>query len=58
VLFAVPGAFIPICHLKHLPRLIDRADDFKKQDVDRVVCIAVNDPFVLAAWEEKSGGKD
>ena len=37
---------------------IDSADDFKKQGVDRVVCIAVNDPFVLAAWEEKSGGKE
>lgn len=58
VLFAVPGAFTPICHLKHLPRFIDSADDFKKQGVDRVVCIAVNDPFVLAAWEEKSGGKE
>jgi len=58
VLFAVPGAFTPTCHLKHLPSFIDSADDFKKQGVDRVVCIAVNDPFVLAAWEEKSGGKE
>ena len=43
-----------------LPRsFIDSADDFKKkQGVERVVCIAVNDPFVLAAWEEKSGGKE
>ena len=58
VLFAVPGAFTPTCHLKHLPSFIDSADDFKKQGVDRVVCIAVNDPFVLAAWEEKSAGKE
>lgn len=58
MLFAVPGAFTPTCHLKHLPSFIDGADDFKKQGVDRVVCIAVNDPFVLAAWEEKSGGKE
>ena len=58
VLFAVPGAFTPTCHLKHLPGFIESADDFKKQGVDRVVCIAVNDPFVLAAWEEKSGGKE
>lgn len=58
VLFAVPGAFTPTCHLKHLPGFIDSADDFKKQGVDRVVCIAVNDPFVLAAWEEQSGGKE
>jgi glutaredoxin/glutathione-dependent peroxiredoxin len=58
VLFAVPGAFTPTCHLKHLPGFIESADDFKKQGIDKVVCIAVNDPFVLAAWEEKSGGKD
>jgi peroxiredoxin len=58
VLFAVPGAFTPTCHLNHLPGFIESADDFKKQGVDRVVCIAVNDPFVLAAWEETSGGKE
>ena len=58
VLFAVPGAFTPTCHLKHLPGFIESADDFKKQGVDRVVCVAVNDPFVLAAWEDKSGGRE
>src|SRR4029078_8648675 len=58
VLFAVPGAFTPTCHLKHLPGFIDSVDDLKKRAVHRVVCIAVNDPFVLAAWEEKSGGKE
>lgn len=57
VLFAVPGAFTPTCHLKHLPGFIEKADDFKKMGVDTVVCVAVNDPFVLAAWAEKSGGK-
>jgi glutaredoxin/glutathione-dependent peroxiredoxin len=58
VLFAVPGAFTPTCHLKHLPGFIESAGDFKQHGVDSVVCIAVNDPFVLAAWAEKSGGKD
>ena len=57
VLFAVPGAFTPTCHLKHLPGFIENADAFKKMGVDAVVCVAVNDPFVLAAWAEKSGGK-
>lgn len=57
VLFAVPGAFTPTCHLKHLPGFIESADKFKKLGVDKVVCVAVNDPFVLGAWEEKSGGK-
>jgi peroxiredoxin len=57
VLFAVPGAFTPTCHLKHLPGFIENADAFKSKGIDSVVCVAVNDPFVLAAWEEKSGAK-
>ncbi|HAH65793.1 MAG TPA: peroxiredoxin [Rhizobiales bacterium] len=57
VLFAVPGAFTPTCHLKHLPGFIESASDFKKQGIDTVACVAVNDPFVLGAWEEASGSK-
>jgi peroxiredoxin len=57
VVFAVPGAFTPTCHLKHLPGFIEKAAEFKKRGIDTVVCIAVNDPFVLGAWEENSGGK-
>jgi peroxiredoxin len=57
VLFAVPGAFTPTCHLKHLPGFIKSADHFKKEGIDTIACVAVNDPFVMAAWEEKSGGK-
>lgn len=57
VLFAVPGAFTPTCHLKHLPGFIEMADEFKKHGVDTVACVAVNDPFVLGAWAETSGGK-
>jgi peroxiredoxin len=57
VLFAVPGAFTPTCHLKHLPGFIESADHFKKEGIDTVACVAVNDPFVMAAWEEKAGAK-
>lgn len=57
VLFAVPGAFTPTCHLKHLPGFIDNAEAFKNKGIDAVACVAVNDPFVLGAWAEMSGGK-
>jgi peroxiredoxin len=57
VLFAVPGAFTPTCHLKHLPGFIESAGEFKKLGIDTVACVAVNDPFVLGAWAEASGGK-
>ena len=45
------------CHLKHLPGFIKNIDAFKAKGVDTVACVAVNDPFVLGAWEEASGGK-
>jgi peroxiredoxin len=57
VLFAVPGAFTPTCHLKHLPGFIDNADAFKKKGVHTVACVAVNDPFVLDAWSKAAGGR-
>jgi glutaredoxin/glutathione-dependent peroxiredoxin len=56
-LFAVPGAFTPTCHQKHLPSFLSHIGDFKKNGVDAIVCIAVNDPFVLTAWEDASGAK-
>ena len=44
VLFAVPGAFTPTCHLKHLPGFLDNADAFKKKGVHTVACVAVTIP--------------
>ena len=58
VLFAVPGAFTPTCHLKHLPGFIENADKFKSLGIDTVACVAVNDPFVLGAWSQVSGASD
>ncbi len=50
VMFAVPGAFTPTCSAKHLPGFVDHLADFKAKGVDRIICLAVNDAFVMGAW--------
>ncbi|MDB5945362.1 MAG: redoxin family protein [Ramlibacter sp.] len=48
--FSLPGAFTPTCSSTHLPRYNELAPTFKENGVDQVVCIAVNDPFVMEEW--------
>lgn len=57
VLFAVPGAFTPTCSEHHLPGFVEHFDNFRKRGID-VVCVAVNDPFVMQAWGDSVGVPD
>lgn len=58
VIFAVPGAFTPTCSAQHLPGFVDNLDALAEKGVDRVICMAVNDPFVMQAWNERDGSGD
>ena len=58
VLFALPGAFTPTCSAKHLPGFVQHAGDLKKKGVNAIVCLAVNDAFVMGAWGEQQGAGD
>ena len=52
VLFAVPGAFTPTCSASHLPGYVVSADEFKAKGIDAIICLSVNDAFVMSAWGE------
>jgi len=59
IIFAVPGAFTPGCSKTHLPGYVEKFDVMKQKGVELVVCVSVNDPFVMEAWGEahKTTGK-
>lgn len=57
-LFSVPGAFTPTCSARHLPGYVEKADELKAKGVDEIACTAVNDAFVLSAWNKAGGSED
>lgn len=57
-IFAVPGAYTGVCTEAHLPSFMRSMDGFKAKGVDEVICIAVNDPFVLNTWATTTGAAD
>lgn len=57
-LFSLPGAFTPTCSAQHLPGFIQKADEFKSKGVDKIICMSVNDAFVMQAWAENQGAGD
>jgi peroxiredoxin len=58
VLFAVPGAFTPLCSAQHLPGYIAKAAEIKAKGVDTIACVSVNDAFVMGAWGKDRGAGD
>jgi peroxiredoxin len=58
VLFAVPGAFTPTCSAAHLPGYVVSADELKAKGVDGIICLSVNDAFVMNAWGEAQNAEN
>jgi peroxiredoxin len=58
VVFSLPGAFTPTCSSNHLPRYEELYDEFRSLGIDRIVCISVNDAFVMFQWGKHVGAKN
>ncbi|MBL6927622.1 MAG: peroxiredoxin [Rhodospirillales bacterium] len=57
VVFSLPGAFTPTCSTSHLPRYEELCDEFKAAGVDGIVCVSVNDAFVMFQWGKAQGAE-
>ena len=58
VVFSLPGAFTPTCSSNHLPRYDELYGEFQKQGVDAIICVSVNDAFVMFKWGKEQGNEN
>ena len=57
VMFTLPGAYTPTCSATHLPQYVAKADEVKAKGVAEIVCMSVNDPWVMKAWGDANGAE-
>ena len=58
IMFGLPGAFTTVCSSKHLPGFIKNYEEIKKKGITKIICISVNDPFVMEAWGKAHNAGD
>ena len=58
VIFGLPGAYTSVCSAKHLPGYVNMFDQYKEKGIDFIICISVNDPFVMNAWGKENNVGD
>ena len=58
VIFGLPGAYTSVCSAKHLPGYVNNSEKYKQKGIDQIICISVNDPFVMNAWGKENSVGD
>ena len=58
VIFGLPGAYTSICSAKHLPGYVKNSEKYKEKGIDQIICMSVNDPFVMNAWGKENNVGD
>ena len=58
IIFGLPGAYTSVCSAKHLPGYVNNIGKFKQKGIDQIICISVNDPFVMNAWGKENNVGD